>query len=305
MARITLMQEYFHAWPNSAGFHLARARGWYDEAGIDLELRTVDPARGDGLAYLAAGDVDLAVAPSNRLLVRREAGQPLVAIAAINQRGLETVRTRVDSGITRLRELAGRRVALNPTPRGTAIVRDLVAGDGGDPDAVILVDVGARELDPADHFGGIADATFGSYWAWDALLTSLPARLERSWRVDDELDVLYHSYVLVAREDLPAGSDALHEDFLAITERGFRAAAEDQDDVAAIFARVIPYFPDRVIRRSIAEIAPTWFHEQRWGILRAELLAPYAQWLAGHGILRSSDVWRPAVRAAGSLNLVS
>jgi putative hydroxymethylpyrimidine transport system substrate-binding protein len=88
MVHISLVQEYFHPWPNSAGFHMARAHGLYERAGIDLELRTVDPGRGDGLAYLTAGAADAAVFPSNRLLVRREAGEPLVAIAAVNQRGL-------------------------------------------------------------------------------------------------------------------------------------------------------------------------------------------------------------------------
>jgi NitT/TauT family transport system substrate-binding protein len=96
--QLALALEYFHPWPNSAGFYLARERGWYADAGIDLEIRCIDPARGDTLEHVLRSDADLGVVPSNRLLVRREAGQPLVGIAAVNQRGLETVRTRADRG---------------------------------------------------------------------------------------------------------------------------------------------------------------------------------------------------------------
>jgi putative hydroxymethylpyrimidine transport system substrate-binding protein len=292
---LSLALEYFHPWPNSAGFYVARERGWYAQAGIDLEIRVVDHGRGDALAYLDRGDVDLGIFPSNRLLVRREAGQDLVAIAAVNQRGLETVRTRTDSGIRRLRDLEGRRIAYNPTPRGTAVVRSLIAGDGGDPDNYVVVDAGVRELDPADNFAGLADATFGSYWAWDNLLTTLPAESEIVWKVDEALGLGYHSYLLGGRGEFALRQQGLLGAFLAVTAKGFAAAAEDQQHAAAVFERVTPYFAPSVLRRSIAEIAPTWFVDGEWGTVRDELVGPYARWLAGHGILNSPENWRDAI----------
>ena len=33
-----VMLEYFHPWPNSAGFYLARERGWYRQHGLELAL---------------------------------------------------------------------------------------------------------------------------------------------------------------------------------------------------------------------------------------------------------------------------
>jgi putative hydroxymethylpyrimidine transport system substrate-binding protein len=290
---VSLALEYFHPWPNSAGFYVARDRGWYRDAGIDLEIRTVDPGRGDALAYLARGEVQLGIFPTNRLLVRREAGEDLVAFAAINQRGLETVRARADSGIARLRDLEGKRIAYNPTPRGNAIVRSLIAGDGGNPDNYVIVDAGARELDPANGFDGIADATFGSYWAWDNLLTSFPPESEVVWRVDEVLGVRYHSYLLGGRPG------ALEPDLLAalldVTARGYAAAAEDQDAAASAFERVTPYFSPTVIRASLAAIAPTWFADDIWGVVRDELVGPYAHWLGANGILHDPDSWPDAL----------
>ncbi|MGH7290130.1 MAG: ABC transporter substrate-binding protein, partial [Myxococcota bacterium] len=87
--RLSLALEYFHPWPNSAGFYVARHHGWYADAGIELQIRTVDPGIGDGLEHLERQLVDLAVFPTNRLLVRVDGGQQLRALRAINQRGLE------------------------------------------------------------------------------------------------------------------------------------------------------------------------------------------------------------------------
>ena len=290
---VSLALEYFHPWPNSAGFYVARDRGWYRDVGIDLEIRTVDPGRGDALAYLARDEVQLGIFPTNRLLVRREAGDDIVAVAAINQRGLETVRARADSGITRLRDLEGKRIAYNPTPRGNAIVRSLIAGDGGNPDNYLTVDAGARELDPANGFDGIADATFGSYWAWDNLLTSYPPESEVVWKVDEVLGVRYHSYLLGGR---PGVLDAdLLAALLEVTARGYAAARDDQESTATAFERVTPYFNPAVIRASLAAIAPTWFHGDVWGVVRDELVGPYAAWLAEHGILQGPDSWSDAL----------
>lgn len=298
--RMSLALEYFHPWPNSAGFYVARHHGWYADAGIDLEIRTVDPGIGDGLEHLDRGMVDLAVFPTNRLLVRVEAGQRLVALRAVNQRGLETVRTLASSGIHTLADLAGRRLALNPTPRGIAMVHDLVRRAGGQPDDVVLVDVGARELTSAELAAGAADATFGSYWAWDILLSEHPDRPERIWRVDDELPFGYHSYLLGTRVEFAAEHTPLLRAFLDATERGFRSAAARLDETVEILRRVTPYFDGSVISRSLEAISGTWFHQGGWGAIRRELVEPYARWLGEHDILRSPERWSDAILDASS-----
>ncbi|WOX14285.1 ABC transporter substrate-binding protein [Streptomyces sp. N50] len=293
MPHIRVMLDYFHPWPNSAGLYVARARRWYEEAGLDVELVVQDPGRGDTLEYLARGEVDFGIFPPNRLLARRaEHGQPLIAVAAINHRGLEAIQTTTSTGITRPRDLAGRRIAYNPTPRGRAMVRHLVAADGGDPDAVIGVDAGSRELTVDDIAAGEADATFGNYWSWDALRGDLPEEQRITWPVDEIGAPRYHSYLLGTNEDLLTQHPSRVRDFLAVTARGYAAAAQEPDATLELLERVIPYFPRPLIARSLALIAPTWTDaDGRWGVIDEGRMGPYAHWLAENGAIPDDRDW--------------
>lgn len=170
------------------------------------------------------------------------------------------------------------------------MVRHLVASDGGDPDTVITVDSGTRELTTEDILGGVADATFGSYWAWDVLLDPSPDQVY--WPVDEIGAPPYHSYLIGTREDSDPG---LVRAFLAATARGYLTAISDVRRGMAALENYIPYFPRAVLSRSLDLIAPTWTHEGRWGIQRDELMAPYAGWLAAAGITSRADVWQRAV----------
>ncbi len=298
MTVVRVMLGYFHPWPNDAGFYTALAGGHYREAGLDVELAVVDPLRGDALEYLARGEADFAVCPTNRLLARRERGQRLRGIAAVNDRAMETVQTVTDTAITRPRELEGRRIALNPTRRGIAMVRHLVRRDGGDPDALIAVDSGVRELSVDDIAAGEVDATFGGYWAWDALFGSLAPERRVVWPVEEISGLRFHSYLLAARESTLEDSPELVRGFLEASAAGYLAAGSDLERTLALLERVIAYFPREVLRRSLELVSPTWTHAGRWGEQREELLAHYALWLADNRVIGSSEVWREAVSNA-------
>jgi len=185
MRPIRVMLEYLHPWTNSAGFFVAANEGWYRAGGLDVELSITDPRRGDSLEYLTRKEGAFGVFPTNRLFVHKQLRHPVVGIASINHRAMETIQTARATGIRRPRDLEGRRIAYNPTARGVAMVRHLVTVDGGNPDLVISVDSGTRELRVDDILAGEVDATFGAYWAWDVLFNSAPPEQQLYWPVDE------------------------------------------------------------------------------------------------------------------------
>jgi NitT/TauT family transport system substrate-binding protein len=289
------MLEYYYPWTNSAGIYLARERGYYAERGLDVQIALHDPFVGDTLEYLKDGAVDFGIFPTNRLFVRREQGADVIGVAAINQRGMETIQTVRGKGIATPADLAGKRIALAPTVRGVAMVRHLLAANGADPDNWEIVDSGFRELLAEDIRDSDIDASFGTYWAWDVLLDNTVPDDERViWPVDTIGAPPYLSYLLGALGAHVRDNPTLVRDFVAATRQGYLDAAAEPQAAAPLYAQAVPFLPEDVIGRSLPLIASTWLFEDQWGVQRDDYQDAYGRWLFDNDILRVPDSWSEA-----------
>jgi NitT/TauT family transport system substrate-binding protein len=285
---------YYYPWTNDAGIFQAREKGYFQEEGLDVDITAPDHGHGDTLRYLADGDVDFGIFPHNRLLVYRENEPNVVGIAAINQRGLETIQTVKGKGIETPAELSGKTIALNPTARGLAMVKQIIKANGGDPDALKYVHSGTGELsakeikETTDY-----DATFGSYWAWDILLDeSLPDEERIYWPVDEIGAPRYHSYIL--------GTTAAHAErdpdyvrhFVRAAGRGYTDLVKDPQVGEALFRKYTPYLSPRAVARSLPLIADTWLLDGVWGTQREDYYREYSDWLFDNDILKDRDGWQ-------------
>jgi len=279
--------EFFHPWTNHAGLYVARDLGLFGAAGVEVDLNGRDPDRGDTVAFLARREIDLGFVPLNRLFAARVAGVPVRSVAAVNHRPLESLLTIADRDIARPRDLAGRRVGLPSSGRLRAMVRDVVTRDDGDPERVTFVETGFREALIEDVRADRFDAAFGGVWAWEPLLDGGPDVVVLP--LDELGGPRYHGYVLAAHEEAIAERGDELRGVLRAAGEGYAHAAADEDAVVAAFDRVAAIFPSDVFRRSLAELAPSWFGpDRRWGVHRPELLAEYADWLSAHGQLRDA-----------------
>ena len=296
MRLVRVALEYFHPWPNSAGFYYARQAGFFAERGMRVEFVLTDPSIGDALHYLQQQWVDFAIFPSNRLFVRRTQQQGVLGIAAINHTGLECIQSLRRFAIFRPRDLQDKRLALNPTPRGMAMVKHLVEADGGDFKRVQLIDAACREYTPSELSAGLADASFGGYWAWEALMDSPVAKEERVVLPVSEFGAPnYHSYLLGVHEQQQQCSDAQIYSFVAALAKGYQALRHQPELAQACYEAVIPYFPQQLIQLSLQKIAPTWFADQHWGMQNLAFHQEYAAWLHHYRVLSDPDIWKVAV----------
>jgi NitT/TauT family transport system substrate-binding protein len=292
--RARIMVGYYYPWTNDAGILLARDRGYFAEEGIEADFSAGDPGRGDTLAYLSEGDVDFGIFPTNRLLKLRESRPNVTAVAAINQRGLETIQTVRGKGIESPADLAGRTIALAPTPRGLAMVKHVAARNGVDPESLSFYDSGAGELSAAQIRESDAyDATFGSYWAWDIPLDeSLPDEDRLYWPVDEIGAPRYHSYLLGVNDRHIEEDPEFVSGFVRALGRAYADIASEPLSAAPLFARYVPFLPVRAVERSLPLIAGTWLLDGRWGAIREDYMEEYAHWLADSGILKDREGWK-------------
>jgi NitT/TauT family transport system substrate-binding protein len=92
-----------------AGFALGKDKGYYDEAGIDLDIRS---GNGSSSAHrlVANGDSDFAYGSCAAMLNLAAQGAPLVSVGVIDAMGTEALIVRPDTGVKSIEDLKGKKL---------------------------------------------------------------------------------------------------------------------------------------------------------------------------------------------------
>ena len=107
---VTLQLKWKHQF-QFAGYYVARERGLYREAGLDVTIR--EHSDDAGVEAVASGEIEFGIAMSD-LVVYRARGLPVVALASIFQHSPLVLLVRGDLGIDNLHSLDGRNVMIEP-----------------------------------------------------------------------------------------------------------------------------------------------------------------------------------------------
>lgn len=91
------------------GFYQALAKGWYREAGLDVEILPGGPGAGIKLK-VAKGEADFGMVRGDDVILAVSRGLPLVMVAATLQHDPQALLVRADSPVKTFRDLDGRTV---------------------------------------------------------------------------------------------------------------------------------------------------------------------------------------------------
>lgn len=231
--KFSLQLRWLHQF-QFAGYYMALEKGFYRDAGLDVEIREGGPTAPKPLDVLLAGEVDFAIANSG-LVLARLAGKPVVALAAIMQRSPIVWIVRADSGIYSPHDLAGKRVMLLPPPE-SAELRITLAREGIDPKRLQMLET---SFDPQDLIDGKTDAYSG-------YISNEPFWLQRhgvGYRLIDPHDygVNFYSDVLTTRVALLRKRPRQVEAFVRASLEGWRYALDNpEESVQLIHRRYAP-----------------------------------------------------------------
>ena len=94
-----------------AGFYVAKAKGFYDQAGLDLTINPGGPNLNVETLVASGNDTFGLAGGTETVLLAREKGLPLVCIGVTVQKTPFTYVAYKDSGITKVQDFAGKKVA--------------------------------------------------------------------------------------------------------------------------------------------------------------------------------------------------
>lgn len=269
--------------PNAvhAGTYLARERGYDRSAGVQLTIRA--PASGaDAIKLLRSGRAELAYLDIHDLaLADAKAPGELVAVMALVQRPLAAVLAEPD--VSRPRDLEGRRAGVSGLPSDVAVLRSIVAGDGGDPEKVRQVTIGFQAV-AAVSAGRVAAAT--GFWNVEGIALRERRPAIREFRVDGYGAPSYPELVLVTRPRTLDRDPALVRAAITALRRGYEAALADHDAAIDALTAGAAGVDSGTARKELDAVAPAFVAPgRRFGQLDARMLSDWATWEAKFGIV--------------------
>ncbi|MCJ8168740.1 GGDEF domain-containing protein [Atopomonas sediminilitoris] len=183
-----------------AGYYMALEKGFYREAGLDVQIIPSAPELSGPIDYVLTGQAEFGIANSG-LVRERAAGKPVVALAAIGQHAPAVWLVRGDSGIQSLHDLVGKR--LMSIPSGLSESIELFA-----PFVLEGIDLDKLTLLPTSY--DLKSLVNGETDALNAYITNEPFVLlkqnvdfrvirPRSYGVDFYSDILFTTEAYVAQ----------------------------------------------------------------------------------------------------------
>jgi ABC-type nitrate/sulfonate/bicarbonate transport system substrate-binding protein len=222
--------------PNTdhTGFYVARNKGWYDEAAIDLRILPYATATPETL--LAAHQAECGISFQDSLTFVAAKGADIVSVAAILQKTASAIGVLADGPLKRPRDLDGKTYAGFGYPNEVPTLKAVIKADGGTGEfKVATLDAAAYEA----LYNKRADFTI-PFTAWEGVEAQQRGIRLRYFQFTDYGFPEYYQVVLACdRQWLEKDPDAAKR-FVGATVRGFQFAAENAGAAAAILVSENP-----------------------------------------------------------------
>jgi NitT/TauT family transport system substrate-binding protein len=128
-----------------AGLHLAKQKGWYQEAGLDVEVLDGKGSTST-IQQVAAGQVEVGFAQLAAMAVARANGLALTSIACFVRAGDNGVMVPKGSGYKTMKDLEGKRVAYAASSTTGPFMDAFLKASGTSRDKITLVNVDSSSL---------------------------------------------------------------------------------------------------------------------------------------------------------------
>ena len=274
---------------NHTGIYVALEKGWFAEAGLNVEV--VQPPEGGSDLLVAAGKAQFAVTAQDSIApaLTGENALPLTAVAAILQHNTSGIVSRAGEGMDTPRGLEGHKYATWDSPVEKATIRQVMAADGGDFDQVELIPSTVTDEVSALQSGSV-DAIWIFYgWAGIACeVAGLPIDYFDFADFDPVLD--FYTPIIVSNNDWLKENPETAAAFLTALSRGYTYAAENPREAADILMEAAPELKSNaeLVYRSQEYLAGEYIADaRRWGEIDPDRWGGYFTWLNDNGLVET------------------
>ena len=216
---------------NHTGIYVAQAQGYYEEAGLDVEI--VQPPEDGSALMCAAGQAQFAIQAQDTMAASLALDDPLgiTAVAAVIQHNTSGIISRAGDGIDTPAGLTGKTYSTWESPIELAMLENVVNGDGGDFSKVTLI-----PNDITDEPAALAAHQTDAIWVFEGwgYINSEVEGVECDYFNFADVNPVFDYYtpVIIANNDYLESNPEQARAFMEATAKGYEYAAEHPEEAA-------------------------------------------------------------------------
>lgn len=269
---------------NHTGLYVAKEKGYFKEAGIDIEI--VQPPEDGAEVLVASGKAQFGVSFQDSMMsgVTGEDALPIEAVAAILQHNTSGIVSRKGEGMDRPKGMEGKKYATWDLDLEKATIKNVVEADGGDYSKIEMIpsmvtdEVSALESKSVD--------AIWIFYGWAGIATEV-AGLETDFfafkDIDSALD--FYTPVIIGNSKWMEENPDTAGAFLAAVKKGYEYAVKNPEDAADILLEASPELDEKLVKASQKYMKDQYIADaSEWGYIDPKRWNAFYDWVNEKGL---------------------
>ena len=269
---------------NHTGIYAAKALGYYEEEGLDVEI--IQPSDTSSLQLIAGGKGDFAITYQEDLTYARCADSPLAvkAIAAIIQHNTSGFTAPLSKGIVTPKDFEGKTYGGYGGPSEEAILKAVMKKYGGDFSKLNIVNVGTDDFFMATTKNIDFEWTFEGWTNISAKLKGVDVNFIKARDLDERLD--YYTPIIAASENTLNNKAHMAKKFMKATSRGYTYAMDNPEKAADMLLEAVPELDKELVHESQKYLTYKYKDDvDKWGEMKDSVWDNYTSFMMEYNLI--------------------
>ncbi|WP_316607017.1 ABC transporter substrate-binding protein [uncultured Ruminococcus sp.] len=264
---------------NHTGLYVAQEKGFFDEAGLDIEI--VQPPEDGAEMLVGSGGAQFGVSFQDSMLpaVAGDNAMPIEAVAAVVQHNTSGIISLKGKGMDTPKGMEGKKYATWDLPIEKATLKQVVEADGGDFSKVELIP--STVTDEVSALQSEAVDAIWVFYGWAGVATEV-AGLETDYFAFKDIDPVFDYYtpVIIGNTDWMKANPDATKAFLSALKKGYEYAIESPEDAAEILLKNAPELDRELVIASQKYLSKEYKADvERWGYMDPQRWNAFYNWI--------------------------
>lgn len=269
---------------NHTGIYAAQAKGYFEEAGLDVEI--VQPPEEGAEVLVGSGKAEFCVSFQDSMMsaLIGDDAFPIEAVAAILQHNTSGIISRKGEGIDSPKGMEGKKYATWNLDLEKATIQHLVEKDGGDFSKVELI-----PSTVTDEVSALESKSVDAIWifyGWAGIATEV-AGLETDYFAMADIDEVFDIYspVIIGNTQWMQENEETTKAFLSAAKKGYEFAIENPREAGEILCEAEPELDAELVQASQEYLKDQYKAEvEQWGYIDQARWNRFYNWVNENGL---------------------